>query len=76
MMTINPIRIATISLAAALALSTNVRADDGGLYEKPLDPKLGLCPRHRSGGDQRLRSEQCLQQAERRRLALRGGSTG
>ena len=38
MMTINPIRIATISLAVALALSTNVRADDGGLYEKPLDP--------------------------------------
>lgn len=38
MMTKNPIRFAAASLAAGLAFSTAAFADDGGLYEKPLDP--------------------------------------
>ncbi|MBB5275287.1 alginate O-acetyltransferase complex protein AlgF [Rhizobium rosettiformans] len=38
MMTKTPIRFAAASLAAGLAFSTAAFADDGGLYEKPLDP--------------------------------------
>lgn len=38
MMTKTPIRFAAASLAAGLAFSTAAIADDGGLYEKPLDP--------------------------------------
>ncbi|MBA4797697.1 MAG: alginate O-acetyltransferase AlgF [Rhizobiales bacterium] len=38
MMTKTPIRFAAASLAAGLAFSTASFADDGGLYEKPLDP--------------------------------------
>lgn len=38
MMTKTPTRFAYASLAAALCFSTAALADDGGLYEKPLDP--------------------------------------
>jgi len=38
MMTKTPIHVAIVSLAATLILSSGTRADDGGLYEKPLDP--------------------------------------
>lgn len=38
MMTKTPIRFAAASLAAGLAFSTAAFSDDGGLYEKPLDP--------------------------------------
>lgn len=38
MMTKTTIHFAAISLAATLALSGAAVADDGGLYEKPLDP--------------------------------------
>ncbi len=38
MITKTPIRFAAASLAAGLAFSTAAFADDGGLYEKPLDP--------------------------------------
>ncbi|SIQ19945.1 alginate O-acetyltransferase complex protein AlgF [Rhizobium sp. RU33A] len=38
MMTKVPTRFALASFAATLALSTAAFADDGGLYEKPLDP--------------------------------------
>lgn len=38
MMTKTPIRFAAASFAAGLAFSTAAFADDGGLYEKPLDP--------------------------------------
>ena len=38
MMTKTSIHVAIVSLAATLILSSGTRADDGGLYEKPLDP--------------------------------------
>ncbi|MDH4413402.1 MAG: alginate O-acetyltransferase AlgF [Rhizobium sp.] len=38
MMTKTPIQVAVASLAASLVFSTVGFADDGGLYEKPLDP--------------------------------------
>lgn len=38
MMTKPPIRFAAATLSAGLAFSTAAFADDGGLYEKPLDP--------------------------------------
>jgi alginate O-acetyltransferase complex protein AlgF len=38
MMTKTPTRFAYASLAAAFCFSTAALADDGGLYEKPLDP--------------------------------------
>lgn len=38
MITKTPIRFAALSLAASLAFASTAFADDGGLYEKPLDP--------------------------------------